>query len=397
MKILRISRGAFRISTTTGGYDVTEGFVETLIPLVSEQSWTKSLEFNGAVRATDYSTSGFVTTWKAGLTWAPIDDIRFRLTRSRDIRAPSIVELFTTGLFVGQPLDDPFTGLIGVRGEAVTIGNPNLSPEKGDTTGIGVVLQPRFLPDFTASIDYYEIEINDAIGTAANAQQIIDLCFAGNAAFCPSIIRRPDGTIGFVNIQPINFVRTLNRGIDFELAYRIGLENIVQSWNGDLAIRWMATRYIEAYSDNGLTPPINDVGENSSGSLPRWRHRFSAAYSNDPITFSLAARAISSGTIDNSWIECDAGCPTSTVNNRTIQVGGNRLRGYFYVDSMLAYRFSAFGSDGELNFNVRNLFDEDPPRMAQLGTQGTRGNRGTADATYDMIGRSYRIGLRFTF
>ena len=79
---------------TVGSYNVTEGFIETVIPLAVGEAWAESLELNGAMRATDYSTSGYVTTWKLGGTWTPVSDVRFRVVRSRDIRAPSAVRLF---------------------------------------------------------------------------------------------------------------------------------------------------------------------------------------------------------------------------------------------------------------------------------------------------------------
>jgi len=76
-----------------GSFNVTEGFIETVVPLAKDLPFAKTLDFNGAVRATDYSTSGYVTTWKLGLTYSPIDGVTFRATRSRDIRAPNLSEL----------------------------------------------------------------------------------------------------------------------------------------------------------------------------------------------------------------------------------------------------------------------------------------------------------------
>ena len=85
-----------------------EAYLEAVVPL------GLGLEFNGAVRATDYSTSGYVTTWRAGATWQPIEDIRFRVTRSRDIRAPNLNELFQAGTAntdsVSNPFFNPVTG-----------------------------------------------------------------------------------------------------------------------------------------------------------------------------------------------------------------------------------------------------------------------------------------------
>src|SRR5690606_14553820 len=115
--------------------------------------------------ATSYSTSGFVTTWKVGATWDIIPDFRLRVTRSRDIRAPNLAELYNAGGASGTTtLVDRFRNTP-VNNIGFVTGNLDLQPEKADTTGIGVVVQPRFIPGFTASVDYYNIDINGEIGT----------------------------------------------------------------------------------------------------------------------------------------------------------------------------------------------------------------------------------------
>src|SRR6185437_9840993 len=147
---------------TIGSYDVTEGYVETVIPLAKDTAWAKSLDLNGGVRATGYSTAGYVTTWKVGATYQPIDDVRFRATRSRDIRAPNRSELFASAVFNSSVITDPFRNNASVFYQGSTNGNINLKPEKADTTGLGVVVTPGFFPGFSASFDYYNIDINDA-------------------------------------------------------------------------------------------------------------------------------------------------------------------------------------------------------------------------------------------
>src|SRR5690606_34049907 len=106
-----------------GSYNVKEAYLETVVPL------GLGLEFNGAVRATDYSTSGYVTTWKLGATWAPIEDIRFRITRSRDIRAPNLNELFQAGTANSDSVRNPAF----VQGDPTS--GPQFFPYSGLTTG----------------------------------------------------------------------------------------------------------------------------------------------------------------------------------------------------------------------------------------------------------------------
>src|SRR5690606_13870962 len=137
-----------------------------IVPLAREQAWAESLDLNAAVRATDYSTSGYVTTWKVGATYTPVQDLTFRVTRSRDIRAPNLGDLYNAGTVVTDNAIDTLAGPNNGQSFAYTgvnAGNPNLSPEKADTTGVGVVLQPSFLEGFQASVDYWNINVKGAI------------------------------------------------------------------------------------------------------------------------------------------------------------------------------------------------------------------------------------------
>ena len=114
-----------------GSYDVTEGFFETVVPLAKDQFLAKSLDFNGAVRATDYSTSGYVTTWKIGLTYSPIDNVSFRATRSRDIRAPDLSELFQAGQTSTTVVIDPQNNNANATTFQVTFGQSQIDAGSG--------------------------------------------------------------------------------------------------------------------------------------------------------------------------------------------------------------------------------------------------------------------------
>ncbi|MDP3299069.1 MAG: TonB-dependent receptor, partial [Phenylobacterium sp.] len=130
---------------TFGSYTVTEAYVEAVVPLAD------GFDLNAAVRGTDYSTSGYVTTWKVGAVYSPIPDLRFRVTRSRDIRAPNLNELFAAGTSRTNTLLDPFNNGQATQFLELTTGNLALDPELADTWGLGVVVQPSFLPGFAAA------------------------------------------------------------------------------------------------------------------------------------------------------------------------------------------------------------------------------------------------------
>ncbi len=384
---------------TLGKYNVSEAFVEAVVPLARDESWARSLDLNAAVRGTDYSTFGYVTTWKLGLTYSPISDLTFRATRSRDIRAPNIADLFAAGNTTTNNAIDPRTGL-SVQYRSTNTGNAALTPEKADTTGLGVVFQPTFLAGFSASVDYWNIDLQDSI-TTVSAQQTVDLCFQGNQAFCQAINGgRPLVSTGsaFDNqifIQPFNLAQQLVRGVDFEAGYQMPLAAIAEDWAGDLSIRALATRYIKNRSNNTLTPPVDTVGNNAAGGPPKWRWSASVGYTNDPISINFLARGVSAGKYDTTFIECTSGCPTSIVANQTIN--NNSIAGATYFDLAMSYKFLKADDDSteaEAFLNIRNLMNSDPVVIGYIGNFA-------ADVTvsnplnYDQNGRVFRAGIRF--
>jgi iron complex outermembrane recepter protein len=383
---------------TNGSYDVKEAYLEAVVPLGF------GLEFNGAVRATDYSTSGYVTTWRAGATWQPIDDIRLRVTRSRDIRAPNLNELFQAGSSNTDSVSNPFynaqtgvaTPLNGVQYNTASIGysglatgNPNLRAEKADSWNLGAVLSPRFLPGFTISADYFRIDVDDAIDTIS-AQAIINRCFEGNAEYCAAINQDPNNaTRVIIRSQPFNFARRLVRGIDFDASYRLPLSTFFNGADGTFTLRGIATRYIENIVDTGIagTLVFNTVGFNGGQfSTPKWIFRASATLDTPRYTLTAVGRGVSAGKYTAGAIECTTGCPISTTQEPTYD--DLDIRGTFYVDLNATVKFDALGrGDGEFFVNVTNLFDSNPILLPETGL--------AANSTYsDLLGRRFRVGVR---
>ncbi|MDP8913024.1 MAG: TonB-dependent receptor, partial [Pseudomonadota bacterium] len=372
---------------TFGSYNVKEAYLETLIPLGF------GLQFNGAVRATDYSTSGYVTTWKVGATWEPIEDIRFRATRSRDIRAPNLNELFQAGTSRTDTVDNPFTPQLGDRltFRETTTGNLNLRPEKADSFSAGVVLQPRFLGGFSASADFFEVKVEDAIGQLF-AQAIVNRCFEGRQEFCAAFGPDPTGDRDiFVRASPFNFSRQTVRGVDFEASYRLPIERLFANVDGAFTLRGLATRYIDNITDTGFSIPVDSVGSNGGSGPPKWIYRFSASVDTPTYTITGTARGISSGTFSNSFIECETNCPVgrpSAIVSQFPTIDNNDAAGLFYVDLNVTTKFNALGrGDGEFFVNVTNVFDADPLLLPEGGI--------SANTTYsDLLGRAFRVGLR---
>src|SRR6185312_3742317 len=198
-----------------GTIRVFETYAEAQAPLARDMPFARELSINGAIRRTHYSLSGTVYTWKAGLSYVPVTGLRLRATRSRDIRAPNISELFENGGSSNTNVFDPMLGRA-VQIREIEAGNRDLKPEKADTLTAGAILQPGFLPHFNASIDYYDIKIKDAIATLG-APTLAQGCFAGDRLYCQSITFNPDGSIAFITTTRLNLAQAATRGIDFEL------------------------------------------------------------------------------------------------------------------------------------------------------------------------------------
>ncbi|MHB1205420.1 MAG: TonB-dependent receptor plug domain-containing protein [Rhodospirillaceae bacterium] len=376
-----------------GRFNVTEGFAETVIPLAKDTVWAKTLDFNGAIRATSYSTSGYVTTWKLGLTYAPIDDIRFRLTRSRDIRAPNLSDLFAgqSSSFQNNR-QDPFNNNATVTVNVQGGGNPNLKPEKADTIGLGVVLQPSFFPGFTASVDYWKIDVKDIIGAQTGP---LNLCYQGRTQFCSLFQRVIQSGVALIIEQnvPVNLAQTIVSGIDFDATYRLDLADISDSMAGKTSLHFIATNNLRNWRNPVLTPAVDYVGENQGssgdGGLVNWNWSLSASYDLDPIDVSLTARGITGGNLGATFIQCTSGCPVSTLNNPTIDV--NYVKGAMYFDGALSYKVSE-GVTAYLN--VKNLTGKDPELVPHTGINAPTYAQ-TNLGLYDYLGRVFRAGVRF--
>ncbi|WP_423804558.1 TonB-dependent receptor domain-containing protein [Novosphingobium lindaniclasticum] len=368
-----------------GKYEVYEGYVEVDLPLLNSDSIGRA-NLNGAARATHYSTSGTVWTWKIGGTWdTPLDGIRLRAVTSRDVRAPNLSELFAAPTVTTVPnFNDPF------RNQAVqifqnTIGNTALQPEVARNTELGIVLsRPSWLPGLSLSFDYYRIKLDGVVSTLS-ADQIVRFCFDGNQAFCGGFqLDGPQGT-NFVNVQPFNLASWKTSGFDIEASYQwqqpLGLP-------GNFTVRALATHIQKFIVNAGIAgvDPIDQAG-NNAGATPDWKWLAVQTYDSDRFSLTVQERWISDGTFGNQYVVCQTSCPVSTGNHPTIDY--NTMKGAFYVDIGATFKFS---ENLQLYGKIDNLFDKDPTASPQTNT-GLDVN----PALYDTLGRIYRAGIRFNF
>ncbi len=369
---------------TRGSYDVIEGFLETVVPLLQDAPWAQSLDLNGAIRWTSYSASGEVVTWKAGATYSPVSNLTFRGTRSRDIRAPNLNDLFLAGQVNTQTVNDPFRGNATALILRPMVGNPNLDPEEADTLGFGVVYQPAFAPGLSMSVDYYRIDVDKAIATIQQ-QAVIDRCFAGNTALCAAIVRDAAGAVTQITVQPVNLLSETAKGIDFEASYRVPV------WNGNLTLRALATHVMQRRIDDGIM--VTELAGDNSGSAAAWRWLGLVGFDGGNYAINIIGHGVSSGVMESAYVECSQGCPESTVVNRTID--NNHIAGAVYADLSLVYRLMNRSDvrNMEVFFKVENLADRDPPPVGSIAGASFV-DPGVNPLLYDTVGRTFRAGVR---
>jgi outer membrane receptor protein involved in Fe transport len=354
----------------SGSFDVFEGYLEADLPLLRDLPLVRSLDLNGAIRYADYSTSGGATTWKLGGTWEVFDGFRLRATRSRDVRAPNISELFSSAVSRIDSVTDPFRNNSLIFANTVTSGSTALTPEVAKTVTLGASYMAPWLPGLRASVDYYNISIRDAI-SSLTAQNILDRCYAGDTALCGLVQRGSDGLISQINIAQINIASLKTRGVDFELSYTTPLLGGTLSW------RNLAT-YVDKYEQSNGVVVQQLAGQFSEPGIPHWTGNSTLTYSQDRYSGSLTGRFVGGGKYDNRYVE-------------GVDINDNSVTSRVYLNLSVQYDiWRAQSGEGKIQafVVVNNLLDKDPS-VTPTSTSPTNA------AYFDVIGRAYRAGIRF--
>ena len=394
-------RGAFfnagNGSLVSGKIEVTEGYGEIDVPLLRDVTFIDELAVNGAIRRTHYSRSSDfvdsstvnVTTWKVGGTWSPVDAIRFRVTRSRDIRAPNVVELFGPVTSSTGILTDTGNGGVQVIVPVRSGSNAGLVPEKADTFTAGVVIQPRggFLGRFRASADYYDIDISNAISTLGQ-QNIVNRCVEGDALSCSLITRDANNNVTLVNDTVQNVSRLIARGIDFELNYDqpLGAENGLS-----LVVLASYVKDLITIDSAGSTERAGQTGlrGGTPAGIPDWTVDATARLDiGENFSFNTHVRWINKGFFFPTFVE--PGDPGFSLSNPN-SVNTNSVPSRTYVDILAQVRLPNDTTDRfELYAGVDNLFNQDPPRFP--GANGAGNN-----VLFNPVGRFFKGGVRVSF
>jgi outer membrane receptor protein involved in Fe transport len=407
----------------TGDADVAEVFGEIQIPLADDQPWAYSASIDAAYRRSEYENLG-TDTYKVGADYAPIEDIRFRASYSRAVRAPNVIELFAAqgfGLFdADRDPCDATTGAvaancIGTARHQVTAGqstsgaldspagqynllgggNPNLNPEEADTYTYGVVWTPSFVPGFNISVDYFDIQVDGLVSTVG-ALNTLNLCYGSNdAAACGRITRNVGGQLwvgtGVVQDLNNNIGGLATSGLDFNANYAFDLEDMGIANLGSMQLSFVGTLLNELITDTGLgtVSSVYDCAgffANQCGTPnPEYRHRARATWLT-PWDMDLSATWRHYGEVELAVLNA----ATGTLNN-----GGTRLDRYFEAENYLDLAATWQVMDTvTLRAGVNNVLDDDPQLSYSVGTTG---NGNTYPQVYDSLGRYFFFGVTANF
>lgn len=414
-------------------YTSDEGFTELSLPLFRDSILGEYAELSGSYRYFDYSTVGTGDVYGVNLIYRPIRDITFKTSFNTSFRAPDLSENFsplgetfannfvdpcaTTNIalqtaeiranrianctalaqargltfdFAGTTATntDDFNPVYGSGVSGVTGGNPNLTPEESESFTFSTVLQPRFIPNFSLVLDYYEIEITQVIA-AVSAQTAANNCVNGpglNNAACATIFRNNpqipfglgapanDPIGGFIE-GALNYAALTTRGLDFTARYGFDFDEMMgRNW-GRLDYSLAGSWLIEQENFLDSTNPANFTSDRGNLFFPNVRFTSSLTYTpNDTWSVNWSVDWQSAQNINrNRDLVLNADTREQSLNNT-----GNFMRNDFTV------RYNV-RDDLSLRVGVVNAFDaEQAPQLGQ-----------TLYSNFDPYGRRFFIGLNY--
>ncbi len=392
-----------------GGYEVFEGFGELTLPLLADLPGIQELTVDAAYRYADYTHSGSAVAWKTGVLWAPFDQLRLRATYSEAVRAPSITEAFrpaTPGFSsINDPCDadeindDPdraancaalglppgFQANDNVSIESESSGNRDLEAEDSESLTYGIIYQPSWADGLAITVDYYDIEIEDAI-TLVTAQDIVDNCVDAtggpDANFCSLFTRDPTTQdIDFLRSTFVNASKLTTEGIDVAISYNKSLSD----WTGGSENSWLGGQLRLNFVGTYLKELDEFVFQDRPDEIDIERGEI-----GDPIRSFRATASYTVGPVSVGWTGRYLGDMKRYARGEDIgeDFSPNTAGDILYHSLNFQYFLNLDQATVEIYGGVNNLTDEEPPR----GVYGTQAE--TNQAVYDAIGRYWFLGVR---
>jgi outer membrane receptor protein involved in Fe transport len=396
-------------SGADGSEAISEANLELEIPLLADRPFIRLLSVEGAARYAEYHVGGrdpmgmgFVktgfaaSTWKLGMEWQVSGDLELRATRSRDIRAPTLWDLFQGPNMTTSGVSDTLTGVSG-SANTEAIGNPGLTPEVAHNTTAGFVYEPDWLADARLTLDYFHIDIRDEIAVVSGSNIVAQsLCLAspgGSSPYC-ALIQRPvsyndTSPVNFPTLyysQAQNFQRQWTEGYDLEAEYRTGLSGWA-GLDGALSLRllWTHTSFLKTLGLPGSV--ITNVAGSAyapANALPADKIALMARYEQDPVSIDLLERYYGPLRPNPN----PAQIFDSSVKN---------LPAWFQTDVNIALDLEARGLPASVFLNINNLLDAQPGIFQVPAYTGSPGMNYPVVPYEDIIGRYFVLGLRARF
>ena len=367
---------------------VGEGAYELNVPLLKDVFLAKDVSVNGAARYTDYDTSGMAVTWKGGLDWQLNDQLTLRATRSKDIRAPNLDDLYLPASLSTIQVTDLLTNtspLVPQLGG----GNPNLKPEVGYTTTAGFVYRPDWLPHFSLTLDGYWIDVTNAITAIQGTNPVVQgICYAsgGTSPYC-QLQKRPNGftdTSAANSVtewfnEEINIANQSTKGADLEANYATTVFN-----------HPLTLRFFETYQPH-LIQKVPGLGTVDLAGVAFYANAVQATPVNR-LTMTAIYSPVQNFTVGlmERWRSSLAWTPTP----QTQIFSTPRIPSVGYTDLNLSYLMNPGQSQLEVFLNIQNLFNKQPPPGAYLGSNGAVGQFGGFVYGDDPIGAYFTLGVR---
>jgi outer membrane receptor protein involved in Fe transport len=401
-----------------GGFDVQEAFAEAIFPIMDGKPGFQSLDLEFGYRFADYNLNGSDSTWKYGLNWRPVESLLIRGMKQRAARAPNVGELAapqTTGL--DNAISDPCsestpvaqqtaalraacisTGMTNAQVftvEDITAGQINgffgtdlndlPDIEQADTLTFGVVFTPEIgaLKSPVFSLDYYDITINDYINQFGS-QEILDSCYVtGDATECAKV-RRVGGTLTLpgsgIELFTTNLDYLQAEGIELNASFGLDIGNA-----GALRFSAYINKYLTQESRSSIVSDVIDCkgrfGNQCGNPAPEVGWVQTTGWEKGPFDVALHWRHLGSVSIE-------------PVQEAQTFDQFETIDAFNYFDLTGSYSPTDWLS---LRFGIYNLTEEDPPVVGNEAAD-TRSNSGnTFPSVYEVLGRSYSLGVHFRF